>query len=209
MKRANINLPIAALMKPNSQSTRLWKKHVATLALMVNVGVTGVFAQESPINMRFSGTGAASAIDLKQPNTRTGEQNVAGDSALGPFTFRIVRASATSPQPSGTCSGLYIPTMAGGGLFRFQDGSLLMVNITQGGDCIDLAANVGHCTLTFQITGGTGRFNGASGSLTLTETALPVLADATNNPILFTEAGEIKGTVSGVALGEDAQSVRR
>ena len=87
MKRANINLPIAALMKPNSQSTRLWKKHVATLALMVNVGVTGVFAQESPINMRFSGTGAASAIDLKQPNTRTGEQNVAGGvayQAVGP-----------------------------------------------------------------------------------------------------------------------------
>ena len=196
-------------MKPNSQSTRLRMKHVATVALMVNVGVAGVFAQESPVNMRFSGTDGATAIDLKQPNTRTGEQNLAGDSALAPFTFRIVRASATSPQPSSNCSGLYIPTMAGGGLFRFQDGSLLMVNITHGGDCIDLAANVGHCTLTFQIAGGTGRFNGASGSLTLTETALPVLADATNNSVLFTEAGEITGTVSGVALGEDAQSVRR
>lgn len=203
MNRANIYLPMAELMQPNSQSTRPYKKFVATLALMVSVGVAGVFARDSPVNMQFSGTGAASAIDLKRPNTRTGEQNLTGDSALGPFTFRVVRASATSPQPSSTCTGLYIPTMAGGGLFRFQDGSLLMVNITQGGDCIDLAANVGHCTLTFQITGGTGRFKGASGDLTLTETALPVLADATNNPVLFTEAGEITGTVSGVAFGED------
>ena len=159
--------------------------------------------------MRFSGTGAASAIDLKQPNTRTGEQNVAGDSALGPFTFRIVRASATSPQPSSTCSGLYFPSVAGAGLFRFQDGSLLKVNLTQGGDCIDLVQMVGHCTLTFQIAGGTGRFEDASGVLTLTETALPVLADAVNSPVFFTETGELTGTVSGVAMAEQPQDERR
>ena len=84
-----------------------------------------------------------------------------------------------------------------------------MVNITQGGDCIDLVANQGHCTLTLQITGGTGRFNGASGSLTLTETALPVLADASNNPVLTTETGELTGTVSGLAIDDGGRDVRR
>ena len=40
--------------------------------------------------------------------------------------------------------------------------------------------------------GGTGRFKGAKkGVLTYTETAVPVLADASDNPVFFTETGEI------------------
>jgi len=81
----------------------------------------------------------------------------------------------------------------------------LKVNMTQGTDCIDLAAQEGHCTLTFQITGGSGRFKDASGTLTLTETTVPVLADALNNPVFFAVTGEITGTVSGVSREEDRQ----
>ena len=106
-----------------------------------------------PVKMTFSGDAGPSAIDLKQPNTNTDEENLAGNGTLGPFTFRLVRASATAPQPSSTCSGptkLYFPNVAGAGLFRFQDGSLLKVNLTQGGDCIDFAAKEAHCTLTFK-----------------------------------------------------------
>jgi len=84
-----------------------------------------------------------------------------------------------------------------------------MVNLTQGADCIDPAAGVAHCTLTLQITGGTGRFKDASGVLTLTEASMPVLADALNNPVFFTEAGEITGTISGVAMGDQSKDVRR
>jgi hypothetical protein len=36
----------------------------------------------------------------------------------------------------------------------------------------------------------------------LTETVLPVLADATNNPVFFASTGEFTGTVSGVAKEE-------
>jgi hypothetical protein len=64
------------------------------------------------------------------------------------------------------------------------------------------------CTVTFQIAGGTGRFKDASGVLTLTETPLPV-ADALNNPVFFAETGEITGTISGVAMEEASQDVRR
>jgi len=159
--------------------------------------------------MTFSGTGTASPIDLKQPNTNTAEQNVAGNGTLGPFTFRNVSALALSPQPSSTCSGVFFPRVAGAGLLRFQDGSLLKVNLTQGGDCIDFVHLVGHCTLTFKINGGTGRFQNASGVLTYTETALPVLADALNNPVFFSETGEFTGTISGVAMEEEPQDVQR
>ena len=182
-------------------------KHIASMTLMLTLGVAAVYAQEKPVKMTFSGNGAASPINLNQPNTNTAEENVAGNGTLRRFTFRNVTAIATSPspQPPSTCSGpnqVYFPRVAGAGIFRFQDGSLLEVNLTQGGggDCIDLVPPVeGHCTLTLQIMGGTGRFKQASGVLTYTETAVPVLADASDNPIFFTETGAITGTVSGVS----------
>ena len=63
--------------------------------------------------------------------------------------------------------------------------------------------------MTFQITGGTGRFKDASGILTLTETVLPVLADASNNPVFFASTGEFTGMISGVAAEDERQDERR
>jgi hypothetical protein len=189
-------------------------KRIASMALMLNLSVAGVHAQQRSVTMTFSGNGAAgSPINLQYPNTSGDEENVAGNGALGPFTFRIVTAEATSPssQPPSACSGpthLYFLRVAGGGIFHFQDGSLLNVRLTEGSDCIDLVANEGHCTLTFQVTGGTGRFKNAAGVLTYTETALPVLADSSGNPVLVDETGEITGTLSGVGMDEGPQDVR-
>ena len=162
-------------------------------------------ARAQQVKMAYSGTSGASAVNLQQPGTVTVEENFEGNGALGPFTVRIISAETTSPQqPTSTCSGpynIYFIRVAGAGVFRFQDGSLLKVNVWQGADCIDLEKlpGIGHCTLTLQITGGTGRFKDASGGiLTLTETNVPVLADALNNPVFFASTGEFTGTVSGV-----------
>jgi hypothetical protein len=177
------------------------------MALMLNLGVATVYGQRHPVKMTYSGTSGASAVNLLQPGTTTVEENFVGNGALGPFTIRLISAETTSPQqPPSTCSGaanVYFTRMGGAGVFRFQDGSLLKANLTQGADCIDLAVRQGLCTLTLQITGGTGRFKDASGTLTLTETVLPLLADVLNNPVFFADTGEITGTVSGVAKEGD------
>ncbi|HMC62874.1 MAG TPA: hypothetical protein VKJ01_27020 [Candidatus Solibacter sp.] len=183
-------------------------KHIATVALMLNLGVAGVYADQKPGTMTFSGTSAASTINLNVPNTTTGEDNLAGSGTLGSFTFRNIFASM--PQPSSTCSGpflLHLSRVAGAGVFRFQDGSLLKVNLTQGGDCIDLQHGVANCTSTFLITGGTGRFQNASGMLILTEAVRPVLADFSGNPVFFASTGAFTGTVLGVS-GEEGQDER-
>jgi hypothetical protein len=112
-------------------------------------------AQQTPIKMTFSGNAGATTIDLKQTNANTGEENLAGNGTLGSFSFRLIKASATAPQPSSTCAGLFFPNTAGGGIFRFQDGSLLYVSLTGGGDCIDFVHMMATCTLTFKINGGT------------------------------------------------------
>ena len=187
------------------RSVREPMKHLATVALILNLGVAPAYAQDESVKMSFSGNGGPSAIDLKQPNSNNVEENVAGTGTLGPFTFRDIRAAATSPQPSSTCSGAFFPSVAGGGILRFQDGSLLKVNLKQGadsGDCIDLVHPMAHCTLTFEIKGGTGRFQDAYGVLTYVETATPVLFDPLGTVVLGTETGEITGTISGVPIGD-------
>jgi hypothetical protein len=125
--------------------------------------------------------------------------------------FEILRAAATAPQPSSACAGLFFPSVAGGGIFRFRDGSLLKVVVTGGGDCIDLVHGMATCTLTFQITGGTGRFQGVTGGvLTYTETAVPVFFDGSGTgPGMTTETGDITGTISGVARREEPKDEQR
>ena len=84
---------------------------------------------------------------------------------------------------------------AGGGVFRFEDGSLLTVTVTEGVLCVDLDHGVGHLTETYQITGGTGRYKGASGALQSTGRLEAVLFSASSAAVLLTNTGELKGTI--------------
>jgi hypothetical protein len=174
-----------------------------TMTLLLALGAAVANAQETTVKMWFSGTSAPSAINLLQPNTSNDEDNLAGEGTLGSFTFRNVRAISNSPGSSSDCSGpnvLFLPDLAGGGVMRFRDGSLLNVQLKDGGDCISLVAPVAHCSLTLRIAGGTGRFKNASGTLKYTERAVIVLSDASTNPVLFDATGALTGTVSGVSV---------
>jgi len=88
--------------------------------------------------------------------------------------------------------------VAGAGVFRFQDGSLLIVTVTDGSGCVNPAARNAALTVNYQISGGTGRFTGASGNLTMTATIASVLRNASNAPALLTNTGEFEGTILGV-----------
>jgi hypothetical protein len=102
----------------------------------------------------------------------------------GAFTFRELHADGRAPQPPSGCSGPNFAVVAGAGVFRFQDGSLLIVTVKDGSGCINLAAGSTALTVSYQITGGTGRFDGASGALSYTATIRPVLRNASNAPAL-------------------------
>src|SRR5882724_4524118 len=172
-------------------------KHIATVVLMFNLGVAGVHAQERPVKMTFSGTNVATMINL-QTNTVTDEQHSAGNGTFGSFTFRELHADLSpAPQPPSGCSGPNFAVVAGAGVFRFQDGSLLIVTVKDGSGCINLAAGYAALIVNYQITGGTGRFEGASGALTSSYRHSPVLFNASNAPALLALTGEIEGTVSG------------
>lgn len=191
-------------MKQKSSSTRVPMKHFATVALMLNIGVASLYAQQ--MHVTFSGTSMPSTVVLKS-GVDTSEYNFAGNGPLGPFTFHTLSASGPSQAPPSTPCAFYGSVVAGGGVFRFQDGSLLMVNSAQGTDCIQLTATglVAHCVRIFKVAGGTGRFRDLfpGGSVTLDETLVPVVSDGSANPVFFAAAGT--GTISGVPMGQGSQ----
>jgi hypothetical protein len=183
-------------------------KQLATVALMLNLGVASVYAQQRPVTGSFSGT-SVPTTSILQANTNAGEYQFDGNGTLGPFTFRAVTASgpASAPvqPPIGKICAISGSVVAGAGVLRSQDGSLLMVNSAQGTDCIMFPPTVpvpqAYCTRTFKIAGGTGRFKNASGeTVTFTFTVIPVLFDASGmNPVLSAITdGELTGTLSKV-----------
>jgi hypothetical protein len=184
-------------------------KRIATVALMLNLGVAGAYAEDrpvktTPVRMTASGTLAVSASSLK-PETNTDERDLAGDGTLGPFTFRELHADPVMPQTSSTCPApqIYFPAVIGGGVFRFHDGSLLAVTLTEGSICIDLEAMMAHITATYDITRGTRRLKGASGTLTLTSTLIPAVVDTSGGVKLAMDTGKIEGTVSLWGPGQE------
>ena len=184
-------------------------KYMATVALMLTLGVTGVYAQdERPVKMTFSGTNVATTINLR-PGTITDEHQSAGRGSLGAFTFRELHADQGGAPPSPTCSGPHFLVVAGAGVFRFQDGSLLSVGITEGDGCVNLTAGVALLTVKYQISGGTGRFEGASGELTMTATQRSVLRNAAGMPALLMFTGEFEGTIAGVATERENRDGRQ
>lgn len=179
-------------------------KRIVTVALMVHVAVAGAFAAEersANVRMTASGDMLATTTNL-QDHTITDEENLAGDGTLGSFTYHGLRSDADTPQspdPPATCATpLFFAVKTGAGVFRFEDGSLLVVNVTGGGICIDLAAGMARLVETYEIARGTGRFLHAAGSLTLTTTVIPMVFNAAGGAQFLTLTGKFEGTVSGI-----------
>ena len=200
-------------------------RHLTFAGLVLYLCVASLYAQQfgdenataRRVKMTFSGSIISSPLVLA-PGTLNHEEHLAGNSTLGPFTYRGLWADDPATQTPGDCGSGFGPNfqlVIGGGVFRFQDGSLLTVRLTEGVLCIDFsdpARPVGHLSETFQITGGTGRFDGVAAScgtttgdctLQLTARRTVVLRDSANAVKFMTSVGEIEGTVPRFGSGND------
>ena len=189
-------------------------RHLTAAALILTFAIASLYAQQPAeehsgarrVTMRFSGSTMSTALAIA-PNTLNHESQVAGNSSLGPFTYRGLWADDPSSQTAGSCGSGFGPNfrvVAGGGVFRFEDGSLVTVRLTEGTLCIDVsnpARPVGRQFETYQITGGTGRFENAETqcgatadgcTLRLTATRSLVLRDSAGAPTLFSFTGEFQ-----------------
>lgn len=175
-------------------------KQITTMLVMLHLSVAFVCAQQTPLRMKFWGSNVTSTLTI-QPDTNTQEALFTGEGTLGPFTYRELNAHIPIPQTSSTCSGADIRFTKGAGVFSFQDGSLLTVEIREGDVCLDPTTLNGDLTVTYEITGGIGRFNDASGTLTLTSKGHPILSGADpRDVVFFTNTGEFEGNIKSANL---------
>jgi len=61
---------------------------------------------------------------------------------------------------------------------------------------------------SYQITGGTKRLKGASGTLTMTAMLTPALLNASNAVVLATNSGKFEGTIVGVHIEDEGREER-
>ena len=199
-------------------------RHLTAVALILTFAIASLYAQQPGeehsgarrVTMRFSGSTMSTALAIA-PNTLNHESQVAGNSSLGPFTYRGLWADDPGSQAPGSCGNGFGPNfriVAGAGVFRFEDGSLLAVQLTEGTLCVDIADPahpVGRQFETYRITGGTGRFEHAAascgataGDCTLQLTAVRglVLRDSSGAPKFFTFTGELHGTLPHLGNGD-------
>jgi hypothetical protein len=185
-------------------------KHISSLALAVMLGGASIHAdQQLPVRMTFSGTGTylAPQINLVPGgNSPLIYVSFAGDGTLGPFSLNEVSATTAMPTNPG-CAGansLGFTWVAAAGALRFRDGSILTYKLKAGTVCIDFTKGSASDTVTEDITGGTGRFKNASGTLTFTTTAdYPILFDATGQQPIMTVIPN--GLVTGTIVLPDPQ----
>lgn len=173
------------------------------VVMMLLFGVAAGYAQNNPVTMQSSGPELVTAFNV-QGSTTTCEEKLTGNGSLGEFSYRGLRADSNDFTITDACPNGNLAVTGGAGIFRFSDGSLMSVNITGGSICID-ANQLGHLTETYQVTGGTGRFQNATGQLSHTATLNVVLFDASGNPLLLTHTGKFDGTLIGVAGDQGAQ----
>ena len=126
-------------------------RHLPTVALMLHLGIASLYAQQPAeehsragrVRMRFSGSTMSTTLAIA-PNALNHESHVAGNSSLGPFTYRGLWADDPGSQTSGSCGSGFGPNfriVTGAGVFRFEDGSLLTVLLTEGTLCVDIAGS--------------------------------------------------------------------
>jgi hypothetical protein len=187
-------------------------KHLMASVLILMCGAS-IQARELSVSMTYSGSITYPEVSAPPVNVVAGgnsplsDLTVAGDGSLGPFTLHEVAATAASPTSFGCAApdnSAAFTFVKAAGIFRFQDGSLLTYELKAGTSCIDFTKGFGNSTITETITGGTGRFKNASGTLTIkVPVSYPVLFDDTMmHPVLLAlPNGQVTGTI--VLQGED------
>jgi hypothetical protein len=177
-----------------------------TLLTIILAGGCSLFGEQRPLKLTYSGTMVATTIDIA-PGTVTDEEQLAGTGTLGKFTFRKLRVDALVPTFGGCGKGVgpIFAVTGGAGVFRFEDGSLLNVTVTQGVLCVDVSNPqnlVGYLNETYPVVSGTGRFQNVAASCATTPSDCTFKSNGTLSAILFDSTGQAAKLLTNIGTFE-------
>lgn len=178
------------------------KKLLGGMGLTIVLFMAGVIgwaeAREIPLDQSFSGSGATAVIDTNGDGVKASLVQLEGAGGLlGPTTTWLTSESLPPLATPVTCpvGNLEFPLLLQRGVVRVhRTGDLFFFNASSGTSCID---PTGTFSLSFEedIIGGTGAFEGATGSFEVTVTGTTLVRDPSNN----TFSG-LTGTATGTII---------
>jgi hypothetical protein len=157
------------------------------LGMSLAVAIGSAEAKEKPFHASFAGT-ATNKDDFSFTDTQSFYNTIAGKSTLGHYTAQLV---GEAPPDGDAC-----PLPGGGsGVDLVFVGEVIILSFTATGEqlflrlspsvtshaCLDLATGANSGQTTFDVSGGTGRFAGATGTIVKTWQAI-ILAPSASPP---------------------------
>jgi hypothetical protein len=176
-----------------------------TIATVLWIAPTEATSREVHLRMKYSGSALSTHEDTNGDGIKAGLGTVSCRSNLGRCTSQGV-GEAVVDGPA-TCrngnQGLELVLIPGTGhaLLRFEDtGDLLFTELTSETVCYDPSTGTQFKTGSDHITGGTGRFVGATGQLQFEGTQWPLYIDP-NGDGFAAQIGTLTGTILVVDEG--------
>ena len=148
-------------------------------AMSIVLSASAVLAEVKTLNVQGSLDGHG--IGVVQGGTLQASAAGAGNASnIGRFIY-VMNATVNGNGSSGSSTGVF--------LLAFNNGDVIHGSFTGFGSLT--GPNAGHIVENLTINGGTGRFEGATGSLTLDRTV-----DLSTLPAYDSHAGTLTGTIS-------------
>jgi hypothetical protein len=162
-----------------------------TLGLIIMGTVGSAAARQQKGQFEFSGTFINTAFDVNADGLKAGLSTTGTKGSLGPMQGKGVVEFVFNPVancPAGQF-GLTLVTQDAGGnpvVWRFvqrfnSTGDLLISQYTAATLCIDPTTGIQAGTAEVAFIGGTGKYEGATGTASCVGTAMTLVADANGN----------------------------
>ena len=174
---------------------------IVMISLLVTFGLATTSAQaEERLSFKatFGGTFVKTQFDTNGDGAPANLNILEGNSNLGQFSLQVLDESVLAgPEtcPNGH-PGFSVTLVTGSSVFRFRrTGDLLFIRPTSQTTCFDPSTGVGFFRDAIgQVTGGTGRFANATGTLVGEGMSQLLITDPAGN--FFAEQhGTIEGTI--------------
>ena len=155
----------------------LASRRPAMAAMLMVLSASAVLAQVKTLDVQGSLDGNGIGV-VQPPNLQATGSGAGNASKIGRFTYAL---HAAVDLATGASTGVF--------LLVFNNGDVIYGSSTGLGG--PTGPNVGHIVENLVIIGGTGRFQGATGSLTLDRTV-----DQSTLPAYESHSGTLTGTIS-------------
>jgi hypothetical protein len=207
-------IAIAKWTEPNTSIRRkvMSMKKLAVglaLGLVMAVAIRSAQAEDIPFAGHLSGGSIPTEIDTNGDGLKASfglggvisrpEETV----ARGMFQIVVEFLPALSENVTCPAGNLEFPLLQGHGILRSgHTGNLVFLEYTSGTSCVDPTTDTSSFSGEGFIAGGTGRFEGATGSFAVDSTGTTLVSDPAGHEF-GSQTGEITGTVITVGDGED------